>query len=216
MSKRRVGLTVSAWAVALGARLALLLAGPACPVLPGLLLWTVALLAGGTLAVCYWRAVGTWHGLVLAWLAYAASRLLGASLAWSPIPFVRDNVAFLALALAVDAALGGWTAAVLLSFRRDVSVAYLVIFFGIGPLALRSLLGSAGSVYNLLFAGSPAASASTFNLAEPLLMSLSCLATLGFVTFLPQLFRLLYRELRGQASPQPPHPLHESPRGTAK
>jgi uncharacterized paraquat-inducible protein A len=65
-------------------------------------------------------------------------------------PFLRENLAGIAMIFAVEAILSGWFASFVLAIRRDVSLAYLVIFFALGAPLIRGLVIEAGGVLNFL------------------------------------------------------------------
>jgi len=73
-----------------------------------------------------------------------------------------------------------------------------VIFFALAPPLLLRLVRAAGGVRNFLFGQMARDPFSRFSFAEPLLLNLSCMVMLGFLTFLPHLLWLGIKELRGR------------------
>jgi len=161
-------------------------------------LWGLSLLALGWLLIRYNRTLAQWRAVALIWLVYCALRWLGTQLhAAELLFFVRANMATLVTLLFFDALLAGLFAIVALAIRRDVSVAYVVIFFALGAPLLLYLVRTAGGVRNFFLGQIPGSVSDHFSFAEPLLLSLQCMATLGFLTFLPHLIWLAIKELRG-------------------
>ena len=162
-----------------------------------LLLWGLSFGALGWLLIYYNRTLAQWRAVLLAWLGYCGLRLLAIRLYAVEIPFVQVNLTTFVLVMAINAFLVGLFAIVALAIRRDVSVAYIVIFFAFGPTVLLRLTQTAGGVQNLLFdqmAGDPL---KHFSFAEPILLGSSCMAAMGFLTLLPHLIWLGIKELRG-------------------
>jgi len=87
-----------------------------------------------------------------------------------------------------------WGAMTLLSFVRDVSVAYLVIFAVSAPMLMRAALLQSGSVLALLQANAVGSSTPSFSPLEPISIGLACLPPLALLTFLPHFLRLWYKE----------------------
>jgi len=186
-----------AWGLFAATNLALLLWAPASPVWFWLPTWMLSLGTLLALLVCYNRALAQWRAGLSAWLAYSGLRLLGIWFQGWAAPFAQANLGIFTMVLALDAMLAGLAAITALAIRRDVSVAYVVIFFAVGPALFLTMIQSAGGVLNFL-TGSMTRDASTaFTLAEPIIIALSCMSTLGFLTFLPHLLWLGIRELRG-------------------
>jgi len=170
----------------------------------GLPLWLQLLLLGFSLIALAWlllrynRLLAQWRVAGLVWLTYCLLRLFSVWCHAGGIPFLRDNLATLAMLLAIEAMLTGWFALLVLVIRRDVSLAYLVIFFALGAPLIRALVIEAGGVLNFLIGQTAEEPFHRFSVTEPLIMSLSCMGTLGFIAFLPHLVWLLIKELRGR------------------
>lgn len=149
------------------------------------------------LLVRYNRPLAQWRAVGLIWFSYTVLRWLSLELHASGVPFLQGNMAAFAMLLAVEAMLAGWFALLALAVRRDVSLVYIVMFFVIGAPLLRALVMKAGGVLSFLFGQAAEGPFDRFSISEPLVMSLSCMATLGFIAFLPHLMWLLIKELRG-------------------
>jgi hypothetical protein len=100
--------------------------------------------------------------------------------------------------LSLDAMITALAAILVLAIRRDVSVAYVVLSYGLGAWLMLWMIRSAGGVLNFFTDSIAANTANAFSLSEPVVLSLSCMATLGFVTFFPHLVCMLIREVRGR------------------
>jgi hypothetical protein len=187
-----------AWGLFVATNLALLLWAPTGPVWFWLPTWMLSLGTLLVLLVRYNRVLAQWRAVLLIWLAYSGLRLLGVWFQGWTVPFVQANLGTFAIVLSLDAVLAGWFAIAALALRRDVSVAYVVIFFAVGAVLMLALVRSAGGVLNFLTSSMTRDASTTFSPAEPILMALSCMSTLGFLTFLPHLLWLGIRELRGR------------------
>jgi hypothetical protein len=177
----------------------LLLAG--LTILPGwlmLLVWGGALCIGLVLLIYHNRALAQWRAVGLLWVGYSGLRLLAVAALGTSIAFLRDGLSVFAMMLAIEAMLAGWFAIVWLSIRRDVSVTYLVSALVVGTVLLRSAVQASGGVMNFLIGESAEVAVRSFSLAEPLLMSFSCMTVMGLLTFFPHLLWLGYREMRGR------------------
>jgi len=149
------------------------------------------------LLIRYNQLLAQWRVVGAIWLGYGILRLLSVWTHASQIPSLGDNLATFALLLATMAILSGWFSLFALAIRRDVSLAYIVMFFALGAPLIRGLVIEAGGVLNFLVgqvAGDPL---SRFSITEPLVMSLSCMGTLGFISLPAHLIWLLIKELRG-------------------
>ncbi|QLQ08564.1 MAG: hypothetical protein HZY76_22985 [Anaerolineae bacterium] len=95
------------------------------------------------LLVRYWRWVGQWRAVVIFWSSYSLLRVLvdqGNARGWA-------EVTLAAMMLVLYAGLAGWLALAALALRRDVSVAYVVLAFAIGPIVLRAQIVQAGEFW---------------------------------------------------------------------
>ncbi len=195
MRRTRFWITVAAWAVFALLHLGLLLLPPGLLQIVALAPTLLILLL---LIGLHNRPLAQWRSVIGIWVAYCALRILTVLLPQLPIPFLRDNLANFAAVLVVEAMMAGWLALAILAIRRDVSVAYLVIFFATGPIILRALVQDAGGVYNFLTVSSGREMYEQFSLTEPMIMALSCMSTLGWLALIPHMLWLLIRELRGR------------------
>jgi len=186
-----------AWGLLALMNVALLFGTPILPVWLQVLLIGLAFIALFCLLIRYNRGLAQWRTAGIIWFVYCTLRLSSAWLYTGGISFLRDNLAVFAMLLATEAMLSGWFALLVLAIRRDVSLAYIVIFLVLGAPVIRALVTEAGGVLNFLSGQAAEDSFARFSLAEPLVMSLSCMGALGPVTFLPHLAWLLIRELRG-------------------
>jgi hypothetical protein len=172
------------------------LAGVILPAWLSLLLVLPAILAWSVLLVVYHRTLGQWRGVFLSWLAFG---ILRAAAAWlgagdgSP----RDVAASLLALLCLYAWLGGYAALVALVIRRDVCVAYIFIPAALGALAMLLTVRSAGGVTQWFDALTSAATVWRALLLEPLLLSLTCMNTLGFIAAVPYVIITVFREMQG-------------------
>lgn len=165
-------------------------------VLLGLLLCWLALL------VRYFRPLGQWRAIFLLWLVYSLARIAATfanqvNAAWFATAF---------LMLAVYAMFAAWFASLALAIRRDVSIAYLAIFLLVAPLFVRAQMLAAGGVLAIFQNQTPTASFSPYTVGETVMLSLSCLPTLAFLTFIPHFIWLWLKEWRRQPLPAQPRP----------
>lgn len=166
----------------------------------GLGFWVVLLLLGLSLMALAWlvvrynRVLAQWRSVAVIWTIYFLARMLSVRLQISEITFARQNLAVFALLLAIDATLVGWFALLVLVIRRDVSFAYIVIFFAIGAPLMRMMVISAGGVLGFVERHLAREPLGSFSLIEPVILSFPCMALLGFIALPLHLVRLLIRE----------------------
>lgn len=144
----------------------------------------------------YNKPLARWRAVAKLWLIYCLLRLAVVGLYRYGGAFLQDIGSAFLMLLAVEAMLAGWFAFLALSIRRDVSLIYIVIFFVVGAPILRFLVIRAGGVLNFLIGQNNYSPFTYFSLVEPSLMMLSCMATLGFITFLPHLLWQIIKDLR--------------------
>lgn len=186
-----------AWGALALTNVALVLGLQFIPLVLQFLLLGLLLVALFWLLLRYNRPLAQWRAVAASWVLYALFRWLGVGLQSIPEPFVRQNLASAMMTLAVEVMLVGYFTLLILVIRRDVSLAYVVIFFALGGPLLRALVLDAGGVLNFFFRQTAVDPLSQFALSEPLVMALPCMATLGVIAFIPHLLWLLVRELRG-------------------
>lgn len=158
----------------------------------------LSLIALGGLLFRYNRALAQWRAVLVAWLGCCALWLPGMQFRSAQASSILANLNLLVMILFLDALLASLFAIVALAIRRDVSVAYVVIFYALGAPLLRNAVNAAGGVLTFfqgltgsdLFAG--------FNVVKLALPGLSCMITCGFLTFLPHLIWSGIKELRGR------------------
>jgi hypothetical protein len=186
-----------AWGTLAMANVTLLFGLQFIPLLLQFLLLGLLLITLFWLLLRYNRPLAQWRAVAASWVLYTLFRWLSVGLQSIPEPFVRQNLASAMMTLAVEAMLVGYFTLLILVIRRDVSLAYVVIFFALGGPLLRALVLDAHGVLNFFFRQTAADPLSRFALSEPLMMALPCMATLGLIAFIPHLLWLLVRELRG-------------------
>ncbi len=186
-----------AWGTFAATGLALALAPGILPMWSQWLAFGASLLALLGLLLLYNHALASWRAVLCSWLAYAAFRVLTVRLAGTG-SFLETNLAPLAMLLSVEAMFTALGAILALGIRRDVSVAYVALSFGLGAWLMLWMVRSAGGVLKLLTDSMVRDAASVFSISEPVIISLSCMATLGFLTFFPHLLWMLIREARGR------------------
>lgn len=166
----------------------------------GLGFWVLLSLVGLSLIALAWlvlrynRVLAQWRSLIILWSAYSLTRMLNVHLQTSEITFVRHNLAVFAFLLAIDVTLVGWFALVVLVIRRDVSLAYIVVFFTIGTPLLRMMVIRAGGVLGFFERHLAREPLGSFSLVEPIILSFPCMAMLGFIALPLHLIWLLVRE----------------------
>ena len=172
---------------------------------PGLLpLWLQWLACGFSflallvLLLLFNKALASWRAVLCVWLAYTALRILSVRLAGAGVPFLETNLASLAVVLSFQAMITALTAILVLAIRRDVSVAYVALSFGLGAWLMLWMVRSAGGVLNFLTGSMAKDVTNAFSLSEPVVLNLSCMATLGILTFFPHLLWMFIREVRGR------------------
>jgi hypothetical protein len=158
----------------------------------------LALAASLALALLYFKRLAQWRAILVAWLAYAAlwplSQLL-AGVASSPL---LQAVATLAVVLALEAMLTALTSIAALAICRDVSVAYVALAYGAGAFLMLQLIRSTGGVLNFFLASADLQSGPWAVVIGPLMLTLSCMATFGFLSFFPHLLWMAWREIIGR------------------
>lgn len=138
----------------------------------------------------YSRWVGQWRAVVIFWGSYSLLRLLvdfGAARGWPEVTLV-------VMLLVLYAGMAGWVALIVLAFRRDVSVAYLVLAFVIAPVVLRAQILQAGGVLGWLQNQQAGVTITHFTVAEPVQFMLACMVPLAVLTFLPHFVWLWIKE----------------------
>jgi len=150
----------------------------------------ILLLIEVALLIVYRRFVAQWRSILLLGVLYTLMRW-GAGSAHRQQWLLLET---LAMMIALYAMFAAWGAMIALSFSRDVSVAYLVIFIVFAPVLMRATLMQSGGVLALLQTNEAGGSPESFSLSEPLMMGLSCLPGLALVTFVPHFLWLWYEE----------------------
>lgn len=193
-------LTVVLWTVFLGGN-ALLFSVDALPggMSPYLLLsWLlVLLLCWLALLVRYFRRLGQWRALLLLWIVCTLA-LLAASFA------NRQGMAGLAtigMTVAVYSIFAAWFATLALAIRRDVSVAYLALFFLVAPMVFRAGMLASGGVLAIFQGPPPGSQSLPFIIGQTTVMALTFMPTLAFLTFIPHFVWLWVKEWRRQPLP---------------
>lgn len=190
-------LTILLWLLFLGGN-ALLFAIDALPgdmppvlVISGLLILFLCWLA---LLIRYFRALGQWRSLLLFGLCcslafFAASLGNRYGMVW------LDSVY---MAVAVYSIFAAWFAAMALTVRRDVSVAFLAVFFLVAPLLFRAWVLASGGVL-AIFQSPPLSDQSLpYFIGQTTVMVLSCLPPLALLAFIPHFVWLWVKEWRRQ------------------
>ncbi len=153
--------------------------------------WLLALLlCEFALLARYYFQVGRWRAIILIWLIYSLARFaatISKGQNW-------DRVVGVTMLFAVYAVLAGWFAILALAIRRDVSVAYFALFIILAPVVLGAAITAAGSVQAVLLGSEPNASFQRFAFSEPIVMALTCMQTLAFLTFVPHFAWVLVKE----------------------
>lgn len=198
MSKTVKGVTTVAWGLLALTRVTLLLGAQVLPFWLPLLLWGLSLIALGWLLLRYNRALAQWRAVFATWLACCALWLLGMQLRLVAVPSIQANLILLVMVLFLDALMASLFAVVALAIRRDVSVAYVVIFYALGAPLLRNAVNAAGGVLNFFQRLTGSDLFEGFDVVKLALPSLSCMVTCGFLTFLPHLIWSGVKELRGR------------------
>lgn len=195
-ARRRLALarrmTWAVWGVAT-LSLALPIPGSVWQLLVGALsiLGAVALLGLYAAQLAQWRMVG------LAWAVYLALRLLALGLDGAALPLLAGLLVALAQVLALEAMLAALAAISVLAVRRDVSVAYVALAYGLGAWLMWQWVRAAGGVLNFLTVSLSDTTNPALLLIGPAMVSMACMATLGWLSFLPHLVYKVVRELRG-------------------
>lgn len=190
-------LTWTAWGV-LAAVCALLLIAPMLASWVQVALWAVSVMALCWLLGVYNRAVARWRAVILFWTAYAGLRWLITQLSPTSAPMLAYHLTNLAAVLIMDTLIAGYASLIILAIRRDVSLAYIVLATFTTSVALRSQVQMSGGVLNWMVETATTSMQNGFSVIEPLVMMGSCMITLGLITFIPHLFWLAVRELRGR------------------
>lgn len=163
------------------------------PLLASLVLLPILFLVEIGLLLRYAGKTGQWRAVFLFWGVYSLARL---TVVWVQ-SYSGETVTTLTLLLAVYAMLAGWLAMVILVIRRDVSLAYMVIPFIIGPILLRAqVLASGGVLAWLSSLMQQSDELPPFTLLEPAFMSIACMSALGIPTFIAHFLWLWVKEVR--------------------
>jgi len=197
MTKTLKVITAIAWGLFALANVTLLLRARVLPFWFSLLLWGLSFIALGWLLIRYNRVLAQWRAVLATWLACCALWLLGMQFRPAEVSSIQANLLLLLMLLFLDALLASLFAIVDLAIRRDVSVAYVVIFYALGAPLLRNGVNAAGGVLNFFRLLTSEGLFESFNFVKLSLPSLACMVTFGFLTFLPHLIWLGIKELRG-------------------
>ena len=139
----------------------------------------------------YVRILAQWRSLIGIWLTYVLARLVAVeffSLDWK-------IAATVVLLLVLYALFAGWFTTVALALRRDVSVAYLILFMLAAPVLMLAALRSSGDILKLLqFSGQSAYT--TLSPYEISAMAISCMPPLALFTFVFHFIRWGLKEWR--------------------
>lgn len=196
-------LTIALWLVFLGGNafvLAIdLLPGP-LPGILGLVMLLILMLCWLALLVRYFRPLGQWRAILALWLGYSLARIAATCANQQD----ADWFATAFLMIAVYAMFAAWFATLALALRRDVAVAYLAIFLLITPLFFRAQMLAAGGVLAIFQSQRPTTSFSPYTAGETIMLALSCLPTLAFLTFIPHFIWLWVKEWQRQPLPAQP------------
>jgi hypothetical protein len=196
---KTVGRRIGWWVYAVATALVVLdplfaAAGPALRWLP-FLGAGIVLLVLPVLIALYWRTVGQWRTLIaLALLSVGLELVQGWLGAAGPSPLARAAGTLVAI-LRLEGMITLVAALVILAVRRDVSVAYIVLSFGLGAWLVYAMVRDAGGVL-AFFVGPLMGNAPTgLNVFAPLVANTSCMATLGLLTFIPHFAWVVWKEL---------------------
>lgn len=191
--------TILLWSAFLLCNLLLVASMYAALDLLGVLLLLFVFLGEFVLLLRHLKLVAQWRSVLAFWAVYSLARIAGFGLNEAG----QGTAAATAMLGALYMMFAGWFAIVALAIRRDVSVAYLGFALLAGPILLRAQVMASGGVLAWLTAGRGAGAAAVepFSVMEPVVMALSCMMTMGLLTFLPHFLVLLWRERRGVTAP---------------
>lgn len=173
-----------------------MLAGFVFPAWLCLILLFLAILVWSALLAMYRCWLAHWRSVLLCWLVFG---LLRGAATWlgSGDSVLGGVVASLLAPLYLYAWLAGCAALIALVWHRDVSVAYVFIPTAIGALVMLMTVQAAGGVSQWFDALMSVTTVGRSLVLEPLLLSLSCMGTLGFIALVPHMMITLIREIRG-------------------
>jgi len=186
-----------AWAIFALINGLLFIAGHVLPTLVALLLLLPALLAWAVLLAAYNRALGQWRAVLVAWIVFGLLRAVSTAISSATVAGLAANAASLVVVLCLCALLAGYATLIALVARRDVSVAYITIFYAVGGITMFWMVHSAGGVANFFDSLLNAAGGNNHIVGGSLLLSLSCMSTLGFIALVPHMIIMAVREIRG-------------------
>jgi len=180
------------WSIFLSGNLLLILGDGLfhLPVVLSAFILFLLLVVGLVLFIIYRSVVAQWRAVLFFLLLYSLARWLAVDVyqhQWILLETVT-------MAIALYAMFALWGSLIALAIARDVSVAYLVIFVILAPMAMRIALQQAGGVLALLEANAPGSSSHTFSFVESMMLGLSCLPPLALLTFLPHFLWLWFKE----------------------
>ena len=163
-----------------------------------ILLLFVVLVDWIALLVIYNRLLAHWRSVLIAWSVFGLLWVASSTFSMAPMPGLSANAVSLITCLALYALLTGCAALIALVIRRDVSVAYVTLFYAIGGIAIFWMVRSAGgltSFFDGLLGLAPDKHSAAFT--GPLLLGLTCMGTLGFIAVVPYMIITAVREVRG-------------------
>jgi hypothetical protein len=156
--------------------------------------WLILWLVWIALLIRHGRFWGQWRGVFLAWALCTLALTIASG-------GVTETAATGAMLVVLYTIVAGWFALLALTVRRDVSVAYLALFFFIAPLLFRSQILLSGSVLGLFTPNDAGPVASPF---DATVMMLTCLPPLGLFGFIAHFLVLGWREWQRRPLALPP------------
>jgi hypothetical protein len=187
---------LAAW-IALGVlTTGVLLAGLLLPVWISLFMLLPALVVWLVLLIVYNRALAGWRVLVLIWSAFGVLRAC-ATWVGAGADVLRSAIAALLAVVSLYALVAGYAALIALVVHRDVSVADIFIPTALGAMMMVLTVQSAGGVAQWFDALTAPPTIGRLLVLEPLLLSMTCMGTLGFLAVVPHMIITVVREMRG-------------------
>lgn len=163
-----------------------------------ILLLSLVLVDWIVLLVIYNRLLSHWRSVLIAWSVFGLLWIATSTFSTAPVSGLSANAVSLIVFLALYALLTGCVALIALVIRRDVSIAYVTLFYAIGGIVIFWMVRSAGgltSFFDGLLGLAPDKHSAAFT--GPLLLGLACMGTLGFIAVVPYMIITTVREVRG-------------------
>ncbi|MGC8782470.1 MAG: hypothetical protein ACP5UQ_16535 [Anaerolineae bacterium] len=180
----------------------MVLSGILFPAWIGILLLLPALTAWAVLLIIHHRWLASWRAILLIWSGFGVLRVATTRPEFGDGPLDGAVVTLLAV-FGFYTLIAGYAALIALIVRRDVSIAYVFLPIALGAPIMLVTVQAAGGVMEWFDAFAMRPTFERALILEPLLLSLSCMGTLGFIAVVPHMVVTVVREVRGNTGRHP-------------